>query len=145
MKDAIALLFTSLNIFSNTVAYLPAQKPPWDPSYNMLDSLISMQCNHSGFSSPKRGAEFGIVSYDWSNAKNLWAHEKPMSCEELLVQQVEKTKEAGGKRIFVYRNIVKALPWFQSVRSKLDDPAYEGFFLKFDSRQTPYHVRRCVV
>ena len=25
--------------------------------------------------------------------------------------------------VFVYRNIVKALPWFASVREKLDDPA----------------------
>lgn len=102
-----------------------------------------MQCNSSGFSSPSRGAEFGIVSYDWSNAKALWAKGRPMNCEELLVEQAQKTKKAGGKHTFVYRNIVKALPWFGSVRNKLDDPAYEGFFLKFNPNQRPFHVPRC--
>ena len=34
---------------------------------------------------------------------------------------------------WVHRNIVKALPWFSSVREILDDPAYSGFFLKFDT------------
>ena len=38
-------------------------------------------------SSPSRGAEFGIVSYDWSNAKAQWAAEKPMDCEERLQTQ----------------------------------------------------------
>merc|ERR1712194_419855 len=32
-----------------------------------------MQLNGSGWSSPERGAEFGIISYDWSNAKTQWA------------------------------------------------------------------------
>eukprot|EP00542_Grammatophora_oceanica_P006474 CAMPEP_0194058092 /NCGR_PEP_ID=MMETSP0009_2-20130614/65165_1 /TAXON_ID=210454 /ORGANISM="Grammatophora oceanica, Strain CCMP 410" /LENGTH=98 /DNA_ID=CAMNT_0038708087 /DNA_START=55 /DNA_END=348 /DNA_ORIENTATION=- len=96
-----------------------------------------MQCNSSGWSSPERGAEFGIVSYDWSNAKVWWAAEKPMNCEELLLQQAIETKRAArrqGRRIhvFVYRNIVKALPWFSTVREKLNDPAYADFFLKFD-------------
>eukprot|EP00980_Cylindrotheca_fusiformis_P001847 scaffold414_cov109-Cylindrotheca_fusiformis.AAC.10 len=122
-----------------------SQNPPWQPSYGVLDSLISMQYNHSGFSSPSRGADFGIISYDWSNAKDVWAQAKPMSCEELLVEQVELTKQAGGKRIFVYRNFVKALPWFQSVRDKLNDPSgtYDGFFLRFDTQRKPYHVPEC--
>jgi hypothetical protein len=106
----------------------------------MHESLITMQCNSSGLSSPHRGSQFGIVSYDWSNAKKLWAAAKPMNCEELLVDQALLTKHAGGKHVFVYRNIVKALPWFKSTREKLDDPAYEGFFLKFDPKQRPYHV-----
>ena len=66
-----------------------------------------------------------------------------MNCEELLVEQVEQTKNAGGKHIFVYRNIVKALPWFSSVREKLNDPNYQGFFLKFDPRRRSYHVPAC--
>ena len=33
---------------------------------------------------------------------------------------------------------------FGSVREKLDDPAYSGFFLKFDPKQTgKYHVPQC--
>lgn len=111
--------------------YLPPQNPPWPPTYNMSESLITMQCNSSGLSNPFRGAQFGIVSYDWSNAKAQWATSKPMDCEERLVEQAVMTKEAGAKHVFVYRNIVKALPWFSSVREKLLDPAYSGFFLPF--------------
>ena len=128
--------------FGMAAAVIPPQNPPWSPTYNMLESLISMQCNSSGFSSPKRGSEFGIISYDWSNAKALWSKSKPMTCEELLVEQVEATSKKGGSQhFFVYRNIVKALPWFHTVREKLDDPNYEGFFLKFDPNQRPFHVR----
>ena len=47
----------------------------------------------------------------------------------------------------MYRNIVKALPWFTSVREKLTDPAYSGWFLKFDpavkAKGGKYHVPDC--
>ena len=102
-----------------------------------------MQCNSSGFFDADRGAQFGIVSYDWSNNKKHWAAAKPMNCEELLEQQAVQTKQAGGRHVFVYRNIVKALPWFSKVREKLNDPAYSGFFLKFDTTNTKFHVSPC--
>ena len=37
---------------------------------------------------------------------------------------------------------MKALNWFGSVREKLDDPQYAGFFLKFDpaNGKGGYHV-----
>ena len=34
-------------------------------------------------------------------------------------------------RVSCGRNLVKALPWFRTVREKLADPAYSGFFLRF--------------
>ena len=115
----------------------------------MAMSTLSMQCNSSGWSEPARGAAFGIVSYDWSNAKKQWAAAKPMDCEERLLKQAQMTTAAAAAhgqplaRAFVYRNVVKALPWFSTVRAKLDDPAYSGWFLKFDKKvQTP-HVPRC--
>ena len=33
-------------------------------------------------------------------------------------------------KVFVYRNLVKALPWFIQVRTKLEDSRYWGFFLR---------------
>jgi hypothetical protein len=80
-----------------------------------------------------------------------------MDCEELLVEQASATKGANGSafgwvfmrnkklfiskhwqtaydantRVFVYRNFVKALPWYTSVREKISDPAYAGWFLRF--------------
>ena len=42
------------------------------------------------------------------------------------------TKKANNNtKVFVYRNMVKALPWYKAVREKLVDPAYSGFFLPF--------------
>jgi hypothetical protein len=62
-----------------------------------------------------------------------------------LLEQAVQTKQAGAKHVFVYRNIVKALPWFRSVREKLNDPAYEGFFLSFSNTtmNNDYHVPAC--
>jgi hypothetical protein len=45
--------------------------------------------------------------------------------------------------VWVYRNFVKALPWFTSVREKIMDPAYSGWFLKFNTANTTYHVPQC--
>ena len=138
--------------------FLPPTPPPWVPTFDLSASTITMQCNSSGLSSPLRGADFGIVSYDWSNSKADWAKSAPMDCEERLAHQADLTKlvsDAHTTRVFVYRNVVKALPWFSSVRSKLVDPSYSGFFLKFKSRERrlkgvgarggggDYHVPRC--
>ncbi len=140
----VSLLFLCVT----TDAYLHPHNPPWPPTYNVTESLISMQCNSSGFSNVGRATQFGIVSYDWSNAKEEWAKSKPMDCEEKLSEQARKLASArgndGNTHIFVYRNIVKALPWFSTVREKLVDPAYKGFFLAFNrDPHTPLHVPRC--
>lgn len=90
------------------------------------------------------GSQFGIVSYDWSNAKAQWAAAKPMDCEERLLKQAEMTAAMNpDSRVFVYRNLVKALPWYTAVRQKLDDPAYSGWFLKFDASAAKYNVPSC--
>jgi hypothetical protein len=42
-------------------------------------------------------------------------------------------------RVWVYRNTIKALNWYSSVREKLDDPKYSSWFTKFKGfRNTPY-------
>ena len=125
--------------------FLAAQNPRWEQTYNMSMSSITMACNQSGWYSPEFGGSFGIASYDWSNMKNIWANQKPMDCEERLVTQAVMTKKANpASHVFTYRNLVKALPWFSSVRTKLDDPAYSGFFLKFkDGINGTYHVPAC--
>jgi hypothetical protein len=72
-----------------------------------------MQCNGSGWSSPERGATFGIVSYDWSNAKAQWAAAKPMDCEDRLQTQARMTKKQNpDSHVFVYRNVVKVISQF---------------------------------
>jgi len=36
-------------------------------------------------------------------------------------------------RLLLFRNLVKALPWITTVRLKLEDPQYAGWFLLFDA------------
>ena len=56
-----------------------------------------------------------------------------MNSEQNLLIQAEKTRRVAiESKIFVYRNLVWAMPWMEHVREKLDDPAYSGFFLNFD-------------
>ena len=93
-----------------------------------------------------------------------------MNAEETLLQQAKISKAAACPdvcalpqgcavknacplaKVWVYRNLVKALPWFTSVREKLEDPAYAGFFLRFANAScaviptcanATYHVRTC--
>lgn len=106
--------------------------PPWAPTYDMRLSSAAMPCNYSGFFDVPTAAQWGLADFDWSNAKLVWVNDKPMDCEALLARQAEAVKAASpSTRIFVYRNLVKALPWFGSVREKLEDPAYSGWFLHY--------------
>lgn len=104
-----------------------------------------MPCNASGWLDADFAAQWGIVDVDWSNAKAAWVKQSPMDCQERLVEQVKRIKERNNKtRVFVYRNIVKALPWYTDVREKLDDPRYAGWFLRFkDGVHGSYHVPPC--
>lgn len=47
---------------------MPPTNPPWQPTYNLGRSTITMTCNSSGWSSPERGAGFGIVRDDYRGA-----------------------------------------------------------------------------
>eukprot|EP01051_Picozoa_sp_SAG22_P000777 SAG22_NODE_24_length_30194_cov_6.086327_10_plen_813_part_00 len=111
-----------------------AMLPPrsW-ATYNMTLSTVTQPCDYSGyFNTSSVGARFGIVSFDWQNGKNEWANQQPMDCEERLVEQARRQKAAHPhSKAGVYRNLVKALPWFSSVRKKLADPRYSGFFIPF--------------
>jgi hypothetical protein len=68
-----------------------------------------------------------------------------MDCEEKLVEQAATSRAANpNAHVWVYRNSLKALPWFSSVRATLDDPAYAPWFLKFkDGVNGSYHVPAC--
>ena len=120
--------------------------PPWPSTYNMSLSTIIMPCNYTGYMDAEFAAKWGLVDFDWSNGKQLWANAKPMNCQELLVDQVKQVKAINpSTKTFVYRNLVKALPWYTDVRLKLDDPQYSGWFLKFrdDGKGTGYFSNPC--
>ena len=63
--------------------------PNWLPTYDMKQSTILYRCNLTGYHDPDEAAQYGIVAYDWSNAKNLWANTHPMTCEGALTEQAK--------------------------------------------------------
>jgi hypothetical protein len=97
---------------------------------------------------------YGVVAYDWSNGRELWENAKPMNDEELLTKQAEMVLavdpglSGGQPRVWVYRETIQALNFFTSVREKLDDAQYEGWFYRFrdyngSSSNSSYHVPAC--
>eukprot|EP01045_Picozoa_sp_COSAG04_P043196 COSAG04_NODE_14040_length_583_cov_0.845041_1_plen_47_part_10 len=45
-----------------------------------------------------------------------------MNCDDMLVEQAARNKASNPTaKVFVYRNIVKALPWYTEVRRLLQD------------------------
>jgi hypothetical protein len=53
-----------------------------------------------------------------------------MDAEESMLRNVQAIKDIDPTTItWVYRNGVKALPWFTTVREKMMDPKYWGFFM----------------
>ena len=49
-----------------------------------------------------------------------------------MLEQAARNKARNpSAKVFHYRNIVKALPWFEEVREKLEDPNYWGWFVRW--------------
>ena len=66
-----------------------------------------------------------------------------MNDEELLLTQAAILKQYNPNiKVFVYRNLVKALPWYTSVRNAIGNPANSDWFPKFKPNAT-YHVPQC--
>lgn len=117
----LVLLFAALG------SALGAVPSGYTPTWNLSRSTIAMPCNYETFFDVQLTAKFGLVSFDWSNAKALWANARPMNCEELLVEQAAMVKAVNpDTHVWVYRNLVKALPWYTDVQVKINDPAYAG-------------------
>ena len=118
--------------------------PGWIQSWELRDSLQIYACNYSTWLDADFAAQFSLVALDWSNGKELWANEGPMDAEQLLVDQAARLlARRPNTTVFIYRNTVKALSWFRSVREKLADPAYSGFFLHYDAGVVTPGSPRC--
>lgn len=110
--------------------------PKWPATYQMNRSLLVMPCNTSGPLNPANiiPGGFGIVDIDQGNMEELWAKGHPMNVEELLLQQAQALVAADPDvKPMVYRNRVKAEPFFASIRAKLEDREYSAWFLQFSA------------
>ena len=123
-------------------------RPPWEPTYVMSKSTSMQVCNFSGYLEPSTVSSWGLVDFDWENARGDrvasggWMRAKPMDCGERMVQQVEMQVASypqSGSKYMIYRNFVKALPWLSVVRAKLVDPAFSSWFLNFSAAVQQNH------
>jgi hypothetical protein len=64
----------------------------WIPTWNMSQSTIIMPDNETGMHSVEEALRYGLVSYDWSNAKGIWGKHAPMDDEEYLVKQAGRPR-----------------------------------------------------
>ena len=128
--------------------------PKWRPTWDMRNSTILYACNYSGMYDVEEALKYGVVAFDWSNGRTIWENTKPMDDEELLTKQAEMVLSrdpgvAGGQpKVWVYRETIQALNFFSSVREKLDDEAFAGWFYRFKDYKgvesnNSYHVPAC--
>jgi hypothetical protein len=141
------LLVTSALVHVFWVSTTSAQLSPWPQTWNLSSSTIAMACNESGDLDPSAVGGFSIVDVDWSSGKAVWAKEHPMMADASLVRQALAVAAAvPGRRVFTYRNGIMPLPWFSDARGKLEDPAYEAWFVPFGLptvNGTHWHVPPC--
>ena len=110
--------------------------PPWAPTWNMSLSTAFMPCKATGVGpvpfDPHVAAKWGLADTDWSNGRYWYSQQHPQNCEETLLAQAQANHALNplGHQM-VYRNAIKGLPWFTSVREKLQDQAYWGWFLPY--------------
>jgi len=130
----------------------PTVLPPWDPEWRLHRSTIAMPCNYSGWFNSSLAAEFGVVSFDWSNHGNSWKTRAseidpksnntvcslphpPQKCyypdAEDLLKQVQLVKAVDETtRTWVYRQGAgSGSPSGAQAREMLTDSQYEGFWL----------------
>lgn len=112
----------------------PGPGQPWPPhptanwgapTWRMAMSTLMMPCNTSGWFDTELASQSGIVDFDWSNARAIWANQHPMDDNGLLLQQAAMVKaRSPSSHVWIYRNLVKALSWYKDVGEKLADPQY---------------------
>ncbi len=120
----------------------PPLAPPFPPTWKLNESTIIHTSNLSGWTNTAAAAKYGVISFDWNNAKAIWlkANHNESTCEETLLEQARRVKAARpSARVLVYRNCMYALQWLESERAVMYDPAYAGFFLQDKNGQIINH------
>ena len=121
----------------------PCPLPPWNATWDLARSTAIQPCNTSGFYDPEFAAKWGLVSFDWSNAKDLWLAQTPHTCEELLVEQCHKVKQINPEtKCFVYRNTELALEWLSSQRAVMDE-LHRDWFVQYQDDAVSTAAAKC--
>lgn len=129
-------------------AVCPGTLPSLPQTWQLNKSTIIQPCNYTGYSDPLSLRNWGVIDFDWSNGKGTgdaegWAKHRPMDDEEMLFEQVRMTKAASPETaVWVYRNSIYGYPWYTDVRTILEDPEYEPWWLKFKP-EGPWNASKC--
>lgn len=92
-------------------------RPTWKPTYKMSESTSMQVCNFSGYQDPASISKWGLVDFDWENARgdnvaDGWEKVAPMDCGERMTKQVDMMLEAypnSTSKYMVYRNYVRRI------------------------------------
>jgi hypothetical protein len=120
--------------------------PTWPQTYQLNRSTAIMICNNSGLVNAEWAKEWTLVDVDWNSDKVTWSSKTPMDAEEDMLANLLAIKQAsctngfdptvtgsgfgpGCSITWLYRNGIKALPWHTTVRTRLEDPAFWGWFM----------------
>ena len=96
--------------------------PRWTPTFDMAKSTVAMPCNYSGYYDVGSLHDFGYLQFDWSNRKDAWCQDKPMTCSESIANQSAAVHAASASASSVYQHDV-VVPFEKSVR--WNGPIYE--------------------
>jgi hypothetical protein len=108
MMSSKVAFFTVLFILAHTS--LTQLAPTWPTTYNLRSSTILQVCNTTGPVSSDVVSRWGLIDVDWSNEKQSWCKDKPMTAEEALYSQGLAIHNARPDAIIgTYRNSIKAL------------------------------------
>jgi hypothetical protein len=106
--------------------------PSWGQTWAIANSTAVYACNYQGPLNLDVMGKFRLLQLDWSNEKAVWSNAHPMDSQDLLAQQAAAIKALRPDAIVgVYRNTVKALPWFSSVRERLANVSTASLFLPY--------------
>lgn len=140
-KYYFALLLVVVYISFFTTARSQAL-PPWKASYALNESGALYFCNYSGSLDAKLASHFSLIDFDWSHGKEVWAQGHPMSADKFILAEAGRIKKINpNAKVFIYANMVKALPWFSFARQAIQEYA-NAWFLPFEPN-TLTHSPRC--
>ena len=115
----------------------PPLAPPFPWTYQLNKSTIVHTSNQSGWTDTLSASRYGIISFDWNNAKAIWLKpNRPMesTCEATLLEQARRVKAfSPTSKVLVYRQGMYAETFLESARAVMYKPEYAGFFLQYQS------------
>lgn len=111
----------------------PCPDPTWSPTWALnLSTVAESQAGpHGSYVDAAAGASWGVVTFDWADARSIWQNVHPHNGEAALTEQCRRIKALGtGTKCMVYRQNELAVQWDKSCRLAMT-PSNAGMFLGF--------------